>query len=103
MDIWSLGCCLAELFSGQILFNGATEMEIIFKIFSCRGGFGQLDPAFKATMPNFINMEGAPQDIGHLLGAHPDLPDLYALLDRCLQMDPKERPSIEEVKQSAFF
>jgi hypothetical protein len=34
---------LAELVTGQILFNGNTEMEIIFNIFGTRGSFNNVE------------------------------------------------------------
>lgn len=68
IDIWSLGCCLATLLTGHMLFDGGTEMEILFKIFECRGGFQHIDDDFRATMPNFLNMDGLPKDMTELLG-----------------------------------
>jgi len=32
VDIWSLGCIFAELYSGEPLFQGISEIDQIFKI-----------------------------------------------------------------------
>lgn len=37
VDIWTAGCLLAELASGQPLFNGESEIEQLFKIFKLLG------------------------------------------------------------------
>lgn len=37
IDMWSIGCILAELSTGEILFNGDSEIEQLFKIFRMIG------------------------------------------------------------------
>lgn len=32
VDLWALGCTLAEIFLGKVLFDGHTEIEIMSKI-----------------------------------------------------------------------
>lgn len=37
IDLWSIGCLLAEMAIGEPLFNGESEVEQLFKIFKLTG------------------------------------------------------------------
>lgn len=37
IDMWSLGCIMAELLSRKVLFNGQSEIEQVNKIFTLLG------------------------------------------------------------------
>lgn len=37
VDIWAMGCLLAELALGEAMFNGESEIEQFFKIFKFTG------------------------------------------------------------------
>lgn len=39
IDLWSLGCVLAELYTGEVLFNGSDVSEVLARIVSIRGPF----------------------------------------------------------------
>lgn len=57
MDIWSLGCIMAELLTKNTIFQGKSEIEQIDKIFSVLGspnekiwpGYKKLEGAQKAS------------------------------------------------------
>ncbi|RHY34766.1 hypothetical protein DYB32_000675 [Aphanomyces invadans] len=72
-DIWSFGCVLAEMDTGNVPYNDATNthggrlqdhgiMELVRK--------NQLKPTFSSTMP----------------------PDILAIATQCLEFDPAKRP-----------
>ena len=59
-DIWAFGCLLAELATNETLFNGETEIEQLFKIFSLVGSpnastWGTVcdEEQYKILLPNW--------------------------------------------------
>eukprot|EP00479_Gromia_sphaerica_P010644 TRINITY_DN495_c0_g1_i2.p3 TRINITY_DN495_c0_g1~~TRINITY_DN495_c0_g1_i2.p3 ORF type:complete len:81 (-),score=16.11 TRINITY_DN495_c0_g1_i2:134-376(-) len=38
-DVWSIGCVLAELFTGKILYKGQNNNAMLHKIIELRGKF----------------------------------------------------------------
>ena len=39
VDMWSVGCILAEIATNQVLFDGDSEVEQLFKILSLMGSY----------------------------------------------------------------
>lgn len=39
MDIWSVGCCLFELYTGKVLFPGATNNDMLRLHMELKGSF----------------------------------------------------------------
>ena len=39
MDIWSVGCCLYELYSGKVLFPGPTNNDMLRLHMELKGPF----------------------------------------------------------------
>ena len=37
VDIWSLACVMYELTTGEVLFGGTSDIEVVCKLFSIRG------------------------------------------------------------------
>jgi cyclin-dependent kinase 7 len=57
VDVWSFGCILAELYLRKPLFMGATEIEMLGKIFEVRG-----TPNYKTPTEQFNDWPGV-QDL----------------------------------------
>ncbi len=53
IDVWSAGCILAEMLKGQVLFQGQSEIDQIFKIFHTMGLPTMSDWPDFTTLPNY--------------------------------------------------
>ena len=106
MDLWSVGCMLAELSADMPLFAGESEIATIFKIFQFTGtpspvlypAASQL-PDFHATFPRWRAL-----GVEQLHGRFPQL-DVYGidLLQRLLAVDPEARVSAGEAMLHPYF
>jgi dual specificity tyrosine-phosphorylation-regulated kinase 2/3/4 len=110
IDMWSLGCILAELYSGYPLFPGENENEQLACIMEVRG----LPPLrlveASSRQKTFFDSNGSPLIVPNSRGGklRPGSKDLrsalkcnddtqfLAFLEMCLSWDPKKRATPEE-------
>ena len=103
IDIWSIGCIIAEMFTGRALFPGTTNEDQLQKIFRVMGtpsertwpGVSQF-PEYKSDFPVY-----PPQDLRHVV---PRI-DPYGLdLLRCmLRLQPDLRISAVDALRHPWF
>ncbi|KAL3644448.1 hypothetical protein CASFOL_009628 [Castilleja foliolosa] len=111
IDMWSLGCIMAELLSKEPLFNGKTEFDQLDKIFKILGtpnetiwpGLSEL-PGVKV---NFVkqqyNLLRRKFPATSFTGS-PVLSDAgFDLLNKLLTYDPKQRITAEEALNHEWF
>ncbi|GKZ58802.1 cyclin-dependent kinase 5 [Aspergillus niger] len=103
IDIWSVGCIMAEIYTGSPLFTGTTEEDQLLKIFHIRGtptelswpGISQL-PQYRTGFPLC-----SPQDLQYLI---PQIdPSGIGLLEHMLQLRPEARISAADALQHPWF
>merc|ERR1719471_334952 len=106
VDLWSVGCVLAEMASGQPLFAGDSEIDTIFKVFQKLGtpsveqwpGLADL-PEFKPTFPKWPakgweNIRNTRAQVG-TTGID--------LLEKLMVYEPKERLSARRALAHPYF
>lgn len=103
VDIWSIGCIMAEMVDNKPLFPGDSEIDELFKIFQVLGtpseqtwpGVSTL-PYFKGSFPNWGG--------NHLPRLYPQLDAAGVdLLNRMLTFDPTKRISAKDAMKHPWF
>jgi dual specificity tyrosine-phosphorylation-regulated kinase 2/3/4 len=116
IDMWSLGCILAELHAGYPLFPGEDETELMACIMEC---LGVPPAAFVESSPrkkNFFDTRGAPRTVANSRGRKrtPGSTTLasalkttdvsfVSFLEGCLEWDPAHRMTPEQALQHPWI
>ncbi|KAI4379155.1 hypothetical protein MLD38_005489 [Melastoma candidum] len=129
MDIWSVGCCLYELYTGKVIFPGHTNNDMLRLHMELKGPFPKKmlrkgafteqhfdedlnfiatdeDPVTKkATKRMILNVK--PKDIGSIIkGTSDEDPKMLAhfkdLLDKIFMLDPDKRMTVQQALSHPF-
>ncbi|MCL7051682.1 hypothetical protein MKW94_030070 [Papaver nudicaule] len=112
IDMWSLGCIMAELLSKEPLFNGKTEVDQLDKIFETLGtpsetswpGFSKLPDAPKVKFSKHHQFSLRKKFPPTAFTESPVLSDAgFDLLNRLLAYDPAERITAKEAVNHEWF
>ncbi|KAK6116583.1 hypothetical protein DH2020_049689 [Rehmannia glutinosa] len=111
IDMWSLGCIMAELLSKEPLFNGKTEFDQLDKIFKILGtpnetiwpGFSKLPGVKVNFVKHQYNLLRRKFPATSFTGS-PVLSDAgFDLLNKLLTYDPEKRITAEEALNHEWF
>lgn len=114
VDVWSIGCIMAELLSKEALFQARTEIELLTTILKTMGspteqswpGLTKLPNARKVNLGKFpsgtLRQRFPPASLG--FDGRPSLSEAgFDLLSRLLELCPEKRISCEEALDHAWF
>lgn len=130
MDMWSVGCCLYELYTGKVLFPGPTNNDMLRLHMELKGPFPKKmlrkgaftdqhfdhdlnfhateeDPVTKKTIKRMIfNIK--PKDIGSIVVGSPGedpkmLANFKDLLEKVFVLDPDKRMTVSQALTHPFI
>jgi len=104
IDIWAVGCIMAELYTFRPLFPGNSEIDEIFKICSVIGTPDKKEwsEGFKlAAAMNFKFPQFSPTSLSTLIPTAS--PEAIALMSDMLRWNPAKRPSAKQALRYPYF
>ncbi|XP_054824234.1 uncharacterized protein LOC129322160 [Prosopis cineraria] len=130
LDIWSVGCCLYELYTGKVLFPGPSNNDMLRLHMELKGPFPKKmlrkgafidqhfdqdlnflateeDPVTKKAIKRLI-LNIKPKDIGTIIAGSPGedpkmLANFKDLLDKVFVLDPEKRLTVSQALSHPFI
>ncbi|XP_074332939.1 putative serine/threonine-protein kinase At1g09600 isoform X1 [Apium graveolens] len=103
IDMWSVGCILAELFVGKPIMPGRTEVEQMHKIFKLCGSPSE-EYWKKTKLPHATSFKPQQPYKRRIAETFKDLPSsALELVDVLLSVEPEQRTSASSALKSKFF
>ncbi|XP_030612813.1 serine/threonine-protein kinase MAK isoform X8 [Archocentrus centrarchus] len=104
IDLWAVGCIMAELYTLRPLFPGSSEVDEIFKVCQVLGTVKKTDWAEGHQLAAAMNFR-FPQCVPtHLKTLIPNASnEAIALMKDLLQWDPRKRPTAAQALRYPYF
>lgn len=104
IDIWAVGCIMAELYNFKPLFYGASEKEVFFRMASILGTPTSSSWPEGIQLAKKCDMKFPNCSPAHLAQLVPDASkDAIDLLTEMLKWDPNKRGTASSLLQHSFF
>ncbi|ELV11971.1 Serine/threonine-protein kinase ICK [Tupaia chinensis] len=104
IDVWAVGCIMAEVYTLRPLFPGASEIDTIFKICQVLGTPKKTDWPEGYQLSNAMNFrwpQCVPNNLKTLIPNASS--EAIQLLRDMLQWDPKKRPTASQALRYPYF
>lgn len=105
VDVWAIGCMLAEIHTGLPLFPGESDIDQLFHILRCQGNLTdhlseclRKNPLFEGVEIPYIR---EPETLKRRFPRFE--PDMIQFMQSCLGNDPKSRASCAELLEQPYF
>ncbi|KXZ56401.1 hypothetical protein GPECTOR_1g357 [Gonium pectorale] len=104
-DVWSAGVTIAEIATGRPLFPGESSPDQLWRILRCLGPLpfsvvSRMNPEKRVRSV----ATSTPPTYKSLRQRLPELePALFELVQACLRLDPRQRPTVRELLQMPYF
>ncbi|XP_067671189.1 cyclin-dependent kinase-like 2 isoform X2 [Haliotis asinina] len=105
VDIWAIGCLLAEMLTGEPLFPGDSDIDQLYHIVKC---FGNLTPRHREVFlrnPLFVGMRLP--EVREVIPLEKKFNRISSLsldlLKQCLRRDPDDRPTCSDLLKHEMF
>ena len=106
IDVWAAGLIIAELFNGEPLVPGGSDIEQLARVLAMRGTPLESTPPWKGAkdLPDFKKVSFKPTLKPNLQSLVPNAPQVALdLIDSLLTLDPARRPSAAAALTHPFF
>ncbi|EAR91686.1 cyclin-dependent kinase-like Serine/Threonine kinase family protein (macronuclear) [Tetrahymena thermophila SB210] len=104
VDLWSLGCTIAEFFMDhkKYFFQGKSEIDQLCKVFEIRGSANEQNWPGCTELPYYMDFgELNQKDLSSLLPKAPK--ECIEIIDSLLQLCPQKRAKIEDIIQNKWL
>jgi serine/threonine protein kinase len=105
VDVWAIGCLLAEMLTAEPLFPGTSDIDQLHHVVKCLGNLTRSHTEVFLRNSLFVGIRlpqvASPVTLSRRL---PTLsPSAHELLQACLMLDPAQRDTCEALLSREFF
>uniref|UniRef100_A0A0N5ADR9 Cyclin-dependent kinase 7 n=1 Tax=Syphacia muris TaxID=451379 RepID=A0A0N5ADR9_9BILA len=102
VDMWAIGCIIAELLLRNPIFPGESDLDQLVKIYTVLGTPTTDEWELMSDLPDYVSMKPMPGiPLKNVFTAASD--DLIELIYQCLRFDPLKRWTATQALNSYYF
>ena len=108
VDTWAVGCILGEMIRSRPMFSASDTISQLEKVLELTGLGSDLSHIVSESSKQLIASLQFPKkgtkirDVSQMLGPGATVEEID-IVTRCLQFDPKKRPTMKELMQHSYF